>query len=211
MNTNLNTNRFGSATVTLPSDTDIRIVRRFDAPASLVFECWTTPEHIQHWWGWETSTFVVCENDLRVGGTWRYVGHDEHGKEFGWHGTNLEIDAPHRLVATEVFEGFPDGQSMNTMTLTEENGVTTNSEAQTDSVIVNAMSIDVEDYFHVSVFDGIVPRSEWDRMESRVCANTDRLLDIFGECEHGSQIGRDVSLTARPRPSPTDGGGASRH
>jgi polysaccharide deacetylase family protein (PEP-CTERM system associated) len=47
--------------------------------------------------------------------------------------------------------------------------------------IVNAMSIDVEDYFHVSVFDGIVPRSEWDRMESRVVANTKRLLDLFDE------------------------------
>jgi polysaccharide deacetylase family protein (PEP-CTERM system associated) len=47
--------------------------------------------------------------------------------------------------------------------------------------IVNAMSIDVEDYFHVSVFDGIVPRSEWDRMESRVVANTTRLLDLFDE------------------------------
>jgi polysaccharide deacetylase family protein (PEP-CTERM system associated) len=47
--------------------------------------------------------------------------------------------------------------------------------------VVNAMSIDVEDYFHVSVFDGIVPRSEWERMESRVVANTERLLDIFDE------------------------------
>ena len=47
--------------------------------------------------------------------------------------------------------------------------------------IVNAMSIDVEDYFHVSVFDGIVPRSDWDRMESRVVANTTRLLDLFDE------------------------------
>jgi polysaccharide deacetylase family protein (PEP-CTERM system associated) len=43
------------------------------------------------------------------------------------------------------------------------------------------MSVDVEDYFHVSVFDGIVPRSAWSDMESRVCANTDRLLDIFDE------------------------------
>ena len=50
-----------------------------------------------------------------------------------------------------------------------------------DDRIVNVMSVDVEDYFHVSVFDGIVPRAEWDRMESRVCANTDRLLDIFDE------------------------------
>ena len=47
--------------------------------------------------------------------------------------------------------------------------------------IVNAMSIDVEDYFHVSVFDGIVPRTEWERMESRVVANTTRLLEIFDE------------------------------
>jgi polysaccharide deacetylase family protein (PEP-CTERM system associated) len=49
--------------------------------------------------------------------------------------------------------------------------------------IVNAMSIDVEDYFHVSVFDGIVPRSSWASMESRVVRNTDRLLDIFDEFE----------------------------
>jgi polysaccharide deacetylase family protein (PEP-CTERM system associated) len=35
----------------------------------------------------------------------------------------------------------------------------------------------------VSVFDGIVPRSTWDSLESRVCRNTERLLDIFDE--HG--------------------------
>lgn len=49
--------------------------------------------------------------------------------------------------------------------------------------IVNAMSVDVEDYFHVSVFDGIVPRSEWASMASRVVRNTGRLLDIFDEFE----------------------------
>lgn len=47
--------------------------------------------------------------------------------------------------------------------------------------VVNAMTIDVEDYFHVSVFDGVVPRHRWDQLESRVCANTDRLLDILDE------------------------------
>src|SRR5258708_27699945 len=49
------------------------------------------------------------------------------------------------------------------------------------ATMVNAMSIDVEDYYHVSVFDGIVPRAQWAGMESRVCRNTDRLLDIFAE------------------------------
>ena len=47
--------------------------------------------------------------------------------------------------------------------------------------IVNAMTIDVEDYFHVSVFDGLVPRSDWDRLESRVVRNTERLLGIFDD------------------------------
>ena len=52
-----------------------------------------------------------------------------------------------------------------------------------DGRVVNAMSVDVEDYFHVSVFDGIVPRSQWATMESRVEANTRRLLDLFEEFE----------------------------
>jgi polysaccharide deacetylase family protein (PEP-CTERM system associated) len=41
------------------------------------------------------------------------------------------------------------------------------------------MTVDVEDYFHVSVFDGVLPRARWDSMQSRVCANTERLLAIF--------------------------------
>jgi len=49
------------------------------------------------------------------------------------------------------------------------------------SDVVNAMTIDVEDYFHVSVFDGVVPRADWDRLETRVCANTERLLALFAE------------------------------
>jgi polysaccharide deacetylase family protein (PEP-CTERM system associated) len=47
------------------------------------------------------------------------------------------------------------------------------------SGIVNAMTIDVEDYFHVSAFDAVVPRSRWEQLESRVVANTDRLLEVF--------------------------------
>src|SRR5688572_19706360 len=43
------------------------------------------------------------------------------------------------------------------------------------------MSVDVEDYFHVSVFDGVVPRAQWNTLESRVVANTMRLLEIFAD------------------------------
>ena len=57
------------------------------------------------------------------------------------------------------------------------------AEAGPDRSIVNAMTIDVEDYFHVSVFDGVVPRHLWEGFESRVCSNTDRLLQLFDSYE----------------------------
>ena len=49
--------------------------------------------------------------------------------------------------------------------------------------IVNAMSVDVEDYYQVSAFDRVVDRSSWEGRESRVVANTHRLLDLFDEAE----------------------------
>ena len=46
---------------------------------------------------------------------------------------------------------------------------------------VNAMTVDVEDYFQVSAFDPYVDRSSWHKFESRVEANTDRILSLFSE------------------------------
>lgn len=118
-------NRHGSATVELQGDCEIVITRRFDAPAALVFKAWTTPELVKRWWGFSTSEWQVCDIDLRVGGSWRYVIH-ERDMEVGFHGEFREIDAPHRLVSTEVYEGAPDAGALNTITLEEdENGVTT--------------------------------------------------------------------------------------
>jgi uncharacterized protein YndB with AHSA1/START domain len=127
MTSNRTINRHGSATITLPSDTEMLITRVFDAPAELIFTAWTTPELVKQWWGFETSAWLVCEVDLRVGGTWRWVA-KERDMEVGFHGEYREIDRPHRLVSTEVYEGAPDPEgsgSLNTMTLDEVDGVTT--------------------------------------------------------------------------------------
>jgi polysaccharide deacetylase family protein (PEP-CTERM system associated) len=47
--------------------------------------------------------------------------------------------------------------------------------------VVNAMSVDVEDYFQVSAFDDVVARATWAHQESRVVLNTRRLMDVFGQ------------------------------
>lgn len=114
------TNRHGSAVVILPSDTELLITRVFDAPAELVFKAYTTPELVRRWWGFETSERLVCEIDLRVGGTWRFVTR-ERDMEVGFHGEYREVERPHRLVSTEAYEGIPDpdaNAALNILTLT---------------------------------------------------------------------------------------------
>jgi len=49
--------------------------------------------------------------------------------------------------------------------------------------VINAMTVDVEDYFQVSAFDGSVRRAQWDTFESRVVANTERLLELFDQAQ----------------------------
>jgi uncharacterized protein YndB with AHSA1/START domain len=121
-------NRHGSATVELQGDREIVITRTFDAPVALVFKAITTPELVKRWWGFETSVWKACEIDLEVGGTWRYViSQDDF--EVGFHGVYQEIDAPSRIVSTEVYEGADPGDDStaahNTVTLIEADGVTT--------------------------------------------------------------------------------------
>ena len=57
------------------------------------------------------------------------------------------------------------------------------------------MTVDVEDYFHVSAFESVVSPTDWDAYESRVCRNTDRLLESF----HDANV-RRASADLRPDP-----------
>ena len=115
----------GTATVTLPTDEQILITREFDAPKHLVYRAWTTPELVKRWWNANRGEVTVAEIDLRVGGRWRYVMVADGGFEVGFHGEYREIVANERIVSTEVYEGMPDAEALNTLTLTEVDGRTT--------------------------------------------------------------------------------------
>jgi uncharacterized protein YndB with AHSA1/START domain len=121
----------GIATVTLPTDEQILITREFDAPRQLVYRAWTTPELVKRWWNAKRGEVTICEIDLRVGGTWRYVMVTYDGTEVGFHGEYREIVPDERIVSTETYEGLPEGVSeeegstVNTATFTESDGRTT--------------------------------------------------------------------------------------
>jgi uncharacterized protein YndB with AHSA1/START domain len=118
----------GALKVTTPGDREIVITRTFDAPRHLVFEAMSRPDMLKRWLlgppGWE---MVVCENDLRVGGTYRHVWRQADGNEMTMSGVYREVVPPERVVRTEAFEiknGPPMGEQVATMVLTERGGKT---------------------------------------------------------------------------------------
>jgi uncharacterized protein YndB with AHSA1/START domain len=112
--------------VTTPSDREIGLTRLFDAPRRLVFEAMSQPEHIRRWWGnlAEGYSVPVCEVDLRVGGAWRFVNRTPKGEQAAFSGIYREIVPPDRLVFTEIFEKFPETESVVTAVFTDEGGKT---------------------------------------------------------------------------------------
>ena len=114
----------GTAVVTLPTDTQILITREFDAPRHLVYKAYTTPDLIKRWWSGDRGNVTSVEVDLRVGGKWRYVMTANAGFEVAFHGEFREIVPNERIVSTEVYEGMPDGEALDTATFSDVDGRT---------------------------------------------------------------------------------------
>jgi uncharacterized protein YndB with AHSA1/START domain len=118
-------NRHGSATTEPISECEVKTERSFDAPMSLVFDALTMPEHVRAHFSPDPNPLHICEIDLRVGGTYHYAWYAPGDKECSFRGTFLEIERPKRIVATWLFEGWPNDEAVETMTLTEVDGITT--------------------------------------------------------------------------------------
>jgi uncharacterized protein YndB with AHSA1/START domain len=117
----------GTLKLTTRGDREIVMTRVFDAPRTLVFKAFTRPELLRQWLlgppGW---SMPVCEIDLRVGGSFRYVWRDANGNEMGMSGVYREIVPPGRIVATEKFEqSWYPGEAVGTIVLIEQAGKTT--------------------------------------------------------------------------------------
>ena len=79
---------------------EIMITRLFDAPRELVWEAWTTPEHIAKWWGPNGFTTTTKSRDFRPGGHWVYTMHGPDGTDYPNECKYLEIVKPERIVHT---------------------------------------------------------------------------------------------------------------
>jgi uncharacterized protein YndB with AHSA1/START domain len=111
--------------VTRREEREVVITRAFAAPRHLVFDAWTTPALLRRWLGPRTWDLVVCEIDLREGGSWRYVMRGPEGVEMVMHGVYREIVAPERIVSTELYdEDWTGGETLVTTDFAEQEGGT---------------------------------------------------------------------------------------
>jgi uncharacterized protein YndB with AHSA1/START domain len=114
-----------SSSMQFPSDLEIVHTRDFEAPIQLVFDVMTKEEHIRHTIAPFGEEVTVCSVDLRVGGDYHYVFVTDDGTECSFRGTFLAVEPPTRTVQTWRFEGWPGVEAVESMDLSESDGVTT--------------------------------------------------------------------------------------
>ena len=99
-------------------DREIVISRVFDAPRELVWEVWTDPKHVVHWWGPNGFTTTIETMDVRPGGVWKHVMHGPDGTDYPNKSVFIEVVKPERIVYSHGGgrEGGPGAQFEATWT-----------------------------------------------------------------------------------------------
>jgi uncharacterized protein YndB with AHSA1/START domain len=109
------------------TDRELTVTRKFNAPAHIVFDAWTKPELLKRWWAPRSFgvSLFECEQDLRVGGAYRFAfGRNPKDPEV-FSGRYLEVDPPTRLVLTQLYERMSEvGDVIVTATFEESQGGT---------------------------------------------------------------------------------------
>jgi uncharacterized protein YndB with AHSA1/START domain len=139
------------------------MTRVFDAPRSLVFDAWTKPELLKRWLGvFGGWSLVVCEIDLKVGGTYRFLWHGADGRKMGMRGRYREIIPAERIVSTESFDDpWYEGEAVATLVFVEQGGKTT---------VTNTLL-----YASKEVRDAVIKSP----MEQGVAASYDKLAEVL--------------------------------
>jgi uncharacterized protein YndB with AHSA1/START domain len=106
------------------AEREFSMTRTIDAPREAIFKAILDPTLVPQWWGPARLTTRVDHMDAYPGGEWRFVQRDERGKEYAFHGTYQEIEAPNRLEYTFEYEGTPGDVMIETVVLEDVDGKT---------------------------------------------------------------------------------------
>lgn len=94
----------------------VEIIREFAATPEKVYRAHVDADLAMTWMGPRDITSKVDHWDARTGGSWRYVS-ARGDDEFAFYGSFHELRPAERIVQTFTFEGWPDGVSLEILTL----------------------------------------------------------------------------------------------
>jgi uncharacterized protein YndB with AHSA1/START domain len=116
--------------------TEFVFTRTFDAPREDVWNAFTQPQHLKHWWGTPGSSVEIAHHELKPGGLFHYCMKFPDGRAMWARFIFREIIAPERLVWLNGFSDEHGGltrnpwapnlplETLNTVTLSEQDGKT---------------------------------------------------------------------------------------
>ena len=81
---------------------DLVLEREIAAPRALIYTCWTTPEHLVHWFVPKPHKVTACHLDVRVGGACNTTFNVD-GQEMQNNGVYLEVIPNEKLVFTDTY------------------------------------------------------------------------------------------------------------
>jgi uncharacterized protein YndB with AHSA1/START domain len=103
---------------------DLRLERLIDAPREKVFEAWSKPEHVRHWFTPQPLGTGECRLDFREGGEWVHTMLMPGGAEHTRRARYTELRAPERLVFEAGLKEEPGSHIVTTVTFDDEGGRT---------------------------------------------------------------------------------------
>lgn len=108
------------------SNRELIVTRLINAPRELVWEAWTKPEHVKHWWGPDGFTNTIHEMDVRPGGVWRFIMHGPDGMDFPNKIVFKEVVKPERLSYTHSSDDENASDLFEATVIFEKKGNKTN-------------------------------------------------------------------------------------
>lgn len=98
----------GSNLETIIENNKVTYKRYFDVPVELLFEVWSSKEHLAEWWGPDGFTLTTNSLDFSNEGIWDFVMHGPDGHDYKNKIQFIDIEKPHLISYKHIGDGEGD-------------------------------------------------------------------------------------------------------